>query len=98
MARKPKRKIFSHLVFLKAFREHRCILLYNETSLCFCFYCLFSYSHCEMGILLKGGGGGRGEGFFTFPQQVICTMTLFYYYDQKPSRFCFLVQIKAFVI
>ena len=67
MARKPKRKIFSHLVFLKAFREHRCILLYNETSLCFCFYCLFSYSHCEMGILLKGGGGGGGGGIFYIP-------------------------------
>ena len=50
-------KIFSCLVFLKAFREHICILLYNEASLCFCFYCLFSYSHCEMGILLKGAGG-----------------------------------------
>ena len=25
-------------------------------------------------------------------------MTSFYYYDQNPSRFCFLVQIRAFVI
>ena len=27
----------------------------------------------------------------------ICTMTSFYYYDQNPSGFCFLVQIRAFV-
>ena len=25
-------------------------------------------------------------------------MTSFYYYDQNPSGFCFIVQIKAFVI
>ena len=53
------------------------------------------YSQCEMGILLKWGGGGR---VFTIPQQVISTMTLFYYYDKKPSGFCFLVQIRAFVM
>ena len=28
----------------------------------------------------------------------ICTMTSFYYYYQNPSGFCFLVQIRAFVI
>ena len=28
---------------------------------------------------------------------VICMMTSFYFYDQNPSGFCFLVQIKAFV-
>ena len=32
-----------------------------------------------------------------FPR-TICTMTSFYYYDQNPSGFCFLVQIRAFVI
>ena len=29
--------------------------------------------------------------------QAICTMASFYYYDQNPSGYCFLVQIKAFV-
>ena len=28
----------------------------------------------------------------------ICMMTSFYYYDQNPSWFCFLVLIRAFVI
>ena len=28
----------------------------------------------------------------------IYTMTSFYYYDQNPSGFCFLVQIRAFVV
>ena len=28
----------------------------------------------------------------------ICMMTSFYYYDQNPSRFFFLVLIRAFVI
>ena len=28
----------------------------------------------------------------------ICTMTSFYYYDQNPSGFCFLVLIRAFAI
>ena len=31
-------------------------------------------------------------------QLAICTMTSFYYYDQNPSGFCFLVQIGAFII
>ena len=31
-------------------------------------------------------------------KKAICMMTSFYYYDQNPSRVCFLVQIKAFVI
>ena len=31
-------------------------------------------------------------------QYAICTMTSFYYYDQNPSGFCFLVLIRAFVI
>ena len=32
------------------------------------------------------------------PTRAICMMALFYYYDQNPSGFSFLVQIIAFVI
>ena len=32
------------------------------------------------------------------PEQTICMMASFYYYDQDPSGFCFHVQIRAFVI
>ena len=49
--------MFSYLVFLKAFLEHRCILSYNEESL-FLFLLISVnpvYSQCEMEILLKGG-------------------------------------------
>ena len=31
-------------------------------------------------------------------EEGICTMTSFYYYDQNPLGFCFLVQIGTFVI
>ena len=31
-------------------------------------------------------------------QLVICTITSIYYYGQNPSGFCFLVQIRAFII
>ena len=32
------------------------------------------------------------------PRMAICMMSSFYYYDQDPSGFCFLVQIRAFVV
>ena len=44
-------------------------------------------------------GNHKDDDYQNFKKQyVICTMTSFYYYDQNPSGFCFLVLIRAFVI
>ena len=44
-------------------------------------------------------GNHKNDDYQNFKKQcAICTMTSFYYYDQNPSGFCFLVQIRAFVI
>ena len=37
-------------------------------------------------------------GNISYCPRAICTMTSFYNYDQNPLGFCFLVQIRAFVI
>ena len=37
-------------------------------------------------------------GNISYCPRAICTMTSFYFYDQNPSGFCFLVLIRAFVI
>ena len=43
-------------------------------------------------------GNHKNDDYQNFKKQyAICTMTSFYYYDQNPSGFCFLVLIKAFV-
>ena len=44
-------------------------------------------------------GNHKDDDYQNFKKQyAICTMTSFYYYDQNPSGFCFLVLIRAFVI
>ena len=50
------------------------------------------YSQCEMGILLKTHK--KGWGVFTIPQQVISTITLFYYYGRIPQGFTFLWKLE----
>ena len=37
-------------------------------------------------------------GNISYCPRAICTMTSFYFYDQNPSGFCFLLLIRAFVI